>query len=160
MKKIILALALVLLAAQMATATELAGKWGVGVRADGLGIRKFFTNNFAGDVYFSWTGGSRTGEKDYHTTGFSIAPLYVNEIFDRTLLEIGATFDGWEGADNDGSYKGFGIYPFIGAEYLLGDNFGVDFKLFIAAYSYETQGGIKSTDWSLLDGSMGAHLYF
>ena len=164
MKRIALSLALALilslLAVQAASATDLPGKFGVGVRADGLGLRYFFTENFAGDFYFSWMGGTRTGEKNNSFVGFSLAPMYVNEIFDRTLLEIGATFDGWVGEDHNGSYKGYGIYPFVGAEYLLGDNFGVDFKLFLGAYSYDSQGSIKTTDWSVLDGSLGMHLYF
>ncbi len=160
MKRIVLALVLVGLVGSMALAMDLNGKWGLGVRSTVFGLRRFVSDNFAADIYLSQGNATQTGGADSNYLDVSLAGLYVAEIAPRTLLEIGATLDMYQGTGASGYFRGYGLYPSVGAEYFLSDNFGLDFKVFFLSYSSETQGAVRYTSVENFSGNLGAHVYF
>lgn len=160
MKKLLLSLVLVSLVAGLCSATELAGKMGLGARNGSFAVRKFFNNNFAGDIYLDYRSGTQSGATDDNYYSAAVAPMFVREIADKTLLQYGATLGGYKGVTSAGvSYSGLHINPFVGGEYLMGDNFGFDFKVILFGYLSEMAGATRSTTFTGLATSWGAHIY-
>jgi hypothetical protein len=160
MKRFVLALVLVGLVGSMVLAMDLNGKWGVGVRSSVFGFRRFMSDNFAMDVYLSQWNATQSNSVDSNYLDVSLAGLYLAEIAPRTLLEIGATLDSYQGTNSSGYFQGYGVYPSIGAEYFLSDSFGLDFKVFFLSYSSDMQGAVRYTSLDNLSGNLGAHVYF
>ncbi|MBU0672836.1 MAG: hypothetical protein KJ732_07415 [Candidatus Margulisbacteria bacterium] len=161
MKKIVLSLVLVTLVSGLCFATELTGKWGIGAREGTFAVRRFFNNGFAGDIYLDYSSATMTGASDSNGASLGVAGVFVREIADKTLLEFGATVGGYSGIDSTGAaYTGLHVNPFVGGEYLMGDNFGFDFKIIIASYFSEMSGATRTTGFVGLASSWGAHLYF
>lgn len=160
MKKVLMVLLLIPLLAGMAPAKNLAGKTGVGLRADGFSIRRFMNNNFALDVSAGYSSSTQSGQANSLNYDYALGGFFVREIYPNTLFEVGATLQGWHGFDAGAYYTGFSINPFIGAECFINDHFAIDGKVFLGDYGSEMMGTTRSTDISFLDGNLGAHLYF
>jgi hypothetical protein len=159
MRKVGLLIVLVTLLAGMSMALDLSGKTGVGLRADTLSVRRFVNNNFAVDVSAFYSTGTKTGQADSYQYDYALGGFYAKEIFTNTLLEIGATLQGWQGKDAGQYFNGLGINPFIGGECFINNHVSLDGKVFIGAYSHETMNGGRTTSLDVLTGNLGAHIY-
>ncbi|MFA6431235.1 MAG: hypothetical protein WCV91_02490 [Candidatus Margulisiibacteriota bacterium] len=160
MKKLLLSLVLVSLVAGMSLSLELTGKTGFGLRADTFSIRRFVNNNFGVDLNAFYNGSTQSGQADSNLYSYALGGFYAREIYSNTLLEIGATLQGWQGSDAGANFNGLMLNPFVGAECFINDHFAIDGKIFLGAYGSAMQGAIRSTSISLLDGNLGAHIYF
>ncbi|MCX5750450.1 MAG: hypothetical protein NT099_02070 [Candidatus Saganbacteria bacterium] len=161
-KKALAVLFLVTLLAGMVEAQDLAGKVGIGLRADTFSIRKFVSNNLGLDVFAGYVGSTRTGQTDANMLGYGLGGFYANEIYKDVLLEAGAVLHGWQGIDGTtgNSYTGAAIIPFIGAECFINSHFSLDGQVELGAYGCTMMGNTRSTSLNVLTGSLGAHIYF
>jgi len=160
MKKLTALVALLIGLAGMAAALEMTDRVGVGLRADFLTVRRFVSNNFAFDVTGGYSKFTTAGLADSDQSSYGFGCFYANEVYPNTLLEIGAGLQGWSGSDKGTPYTGLSINPFVGAEHFVSDHFAVDFKVFFAAYSSQIEAGTRSTNFTFLNGNLGAHVYF
>ena len=160
MKKVLMFVMLFSLLAGTSMAMDLAGKTGIGLRADSFSIRHFVNNNFAWDLGLGYDTSTKTGVSDSSEYVYSIGGYWVKEVYNNVLLESGVTLQGWSGIDAGAGFNGVGINPFIGGECFVNDHFAVDGKIFIAAYGSQMEGAVRQTSTSILDGNLGAHIYF
>lgn len=159
-KKVILILVSVAVFSASAFATELGGKVGLGVRLTAFTTRLFFGNNFAGELSMNYSSTTATGLSDSNQLAMGVGGMYVNEIYDLVLLEIGLGVAFMTGKSFGIDMTGYEIAPFVGFEYLIAERFGVDFKIFPFAYTSATGGGSTATQITALNANMGAHIYF
>jgi hypothetical protein len=157
-----MSLIMVSLLAGMSIAMDIKGKTGVGLRADGFSVRHFVNNSFGFDIGANYYNSTESGLTDSNNYNYSIGGFWAKEVFKDILLEAGATLQGWNGynAIKDLNYNGFGINPFIGAECFINEHFSLDGKVFIAAYGSQMEGTDRTTDTNVLNGNLGAHIYF
>lgn len=160
-RKMLAVLFLVPLLAGMVAAQDLAGKTGFGLRASSFSIRRFVTNNFGIDLGIDYLSRTLTTDPaDSNRSNYSVGGFWVKEIFPNTLLEVGATLQGWQGSDAGTFFSALAINPFIGAECFINDHVSIDGKIFLGAYGSQIVGATRSTSLSILSGNLGAHIYF
>jgi len=159
MKKGIIVLFLIAFLAPSLLAMDVGGKLGLGLRASAFNVRKFINNNWAVDLSLDYWRGSQTGETNSNQINGSVGLFYVREIFASTLFEAGSTLQNWQGTDNGSYYSAVSFNPFIGIECFVSDHVAIDGKLFLGAYNSQMEGAVRKTNFYLLSGNLGAHIY-
>ena len=76
------------------------------------------------------------------------------------MLQAGALVAYSTGKESDKVYGQWYMAPFAGAEVVINERFGIDFRVHPVEYAIYTTGGTtKKSVWGLYS-SLGAHYYF
>jgi|GEM_PF-3568073 len=161
MRKLAIVLVAVAALSGSAFAVDMAGKTGVGIRSDSLDVRHFVTNSLALDVgaKYTYSEPSNAGVSDSYD--LMLGGFWNHEIYADVMLQTGALFLFSPGRNSGVTDKFYGINPFIGAEVMIKDHFGFDFKVIPFAFQrYDDGSGVTTKTILSLAGSVGAHVYF
>ena len=161
MKKALSVLALVFCICGSSAAADMKGKVGLGIRNDDLSMRYFISNSFAVDAAVSYQYIDRDGSGISDGYALAAGGLYNKEIYSDIMLQTGALLLYSPGRNAGKPDKQYGINPFFGAEILIKDHFGLDFKIIPFGFiHYDNGSGTSQKTITSMMGSFGAHIYF
>jgi len=159
MKKLFLVIMLSAFAVP-AQASDMARKFGVGLRGGNFNIRYFLSNTFCVDSVLAYRNTKNDSAADSTLYYFGGGAFYNHETVKDVFLQAGALVAYSTGMESNKTYGQWYMAPFVGAEAVINERFGVDFRVHpVEAALYTTGGAEKKTVWSLYS-SLGAHYYF
>jgi len=144
-----------------AFALDMKGKTGVGLRNDSFEVRHFLSNSWAVNAggNYSYSKPDNAGVSDSYD--LMLGGFWAKEIYTDILLEAGAVFTFAPGRNAGATDKFYGLNPFIGAEIMIKDHFGFDFKVIPVSFQrYDDGSGVTTKSFGSMAGSLGAHIYF
>ena len=143
-----------------AHAADMAQKFGAGVRGGNFNLRYFLSNSFCTETVLAYRSTKNDNAADTSLYYFGGGAFYNREVHKDIMLQAGALVAYSTGMDSEKVYGQWYLAPFAGAEVIINDRFGIDFRVHPAEVALYTTGGAeKKTVWSLYS-SLGAHYYF
>lgn len=160
MKKLTLAVALLAVCSGFGFAESMAGKIGVGLRADTFDIRYFVKDWLGVHAGTSWFYDKAVVGDDSSEFDLDAGTFYSKEVLEGLMFQTGITVTYVAGKKTGIKFTEWDFDPYIGAEYVYQGRFGFDFKIIPILYSTFRQTGADVNSWVAGVGSLGAHIYF
>ncbi|MDD4005234.1 MAG: hypothetical protein PHW69_08550 [Elusimicrobiaceae bacterium] len=160
MKKILFILTFAAFAAPC-PAQGMGGRLGLGIRGSNLAARYFATDSVGTELVTALkTVAPETGA-DTTLYYLGCGAFYNRAVADNVYFQTGSMLAYSTGMNADKFYGQWYLVPaFAGAEVILSNRFGIDFRVHPAEIMlYNTGGATTKSVWSLY-GSLGAHYYF
>jgi hypothetical protein len=160
MKKVSVAIMVLLVFASVAHATKLQGKIGIGGAvsdtASVFSVKSFFTNNFVGALNFNYS--TQSNNTNSLILGANVG--YANEIIKSTILEVGGGFSLLSGQQAGTGYSGFAVSLGAEIEYLLNEHLGISLSVQPLAFQSATAAGNTTTTFGVGTAGVAGHYYF
>ena len=143
-----------------AQGADMAHKFGVGLRGGNFNLRYFLSNTFCADTVLAYRSTKNDSAPDTSLYYFGGGAFYSREVRKDIMLQAGALVAYSTGVDSEKTYGQWYLAPFAGAEAIINERFGIDFRVHPVEVALYTSGGAeKKSVWSLYS-SLGAHYYF
>ncbi len=160
MKQVMLGALLSIVCCGIASAQDMTGKIGFGLRNNTFDVRYFVTDRI-GVHAGTAMGYSKTAGKAENTEyGYDAGAFYSKEITEGIKFQTGLTVQYYTGKDTGIAYKEWGYNPYVGAEFIYKGRLGIDFKVIPVQYWNVKEKGSNTYGREGGYGSFGAHLYF